>query len=96
MLVALLIKLEKLVLSSRVVNHKFVMAFKRVLVCLTALLAVAHTVPVPDTHALHEHRETLHPRWTKRDRIEGHKLLPMRIGLAQSNLDDVHSHLMDV
>jgi tripeptidyl-peptidase I len=77
-------------------NLALVMALKSLFVCLTGLLAVASAIPVPDTHAVHEERRTLHPRWTKKDRIESHKLLPMRIGLAQTNLDNVYEHLMDV
>ncbi|PVH73292.1 subtilisin-like protein [Cadophora sp. DSE1049] len=62
-------------------------------------LACASTfgaVVIPSHHEIHEKRNTLHPRWAKRDRVPPHKLLPMRIGLAQSDLDVGYEHLMEV
>lgn len=63
-------------------------------VALVALALQVSAIVVPRHLEVHEKRETLHPRWLKRDRVESHKLLPMRIGLTQSNLDDGHDHLM--
>lgn len=47
-------------------------------------------------HVVHEKRDTLPARWTKRDRVPRNKLLPMRIGLTQSNLEHAYDHLLDV
>ncbi|KAH8814814.1 peptidase S8/S53 domain-containing protein [Xylogone sp. PMI_703] len=58
--------------------------------------ALARALVIPEHHEVHEKRGQLHPRWTKRDRVEPHKLFPMRIGLTQSNLDRGHDYLMDV
>ncbi len=66
------------------------------LVSLVALLVLANASAIPSHYEVHEKRETLHPRWTKRDRVESHKLFPMRIGLTQTNLDMGYEHLMDV
>ena len=52
---------------------------------------------VPDTHALHE-RHGLHTsrKWTKRHKLAKNVVLPMRIGLKQSNLEAGHNRLMDM
>ncbi|KAI0477091.1 putative protease S8 tripeptidyl peptidase I [Xylariaceae sp. FL0804] len=57
--------------------------------------AIAGT-SVPATHTLHERRELSSSRWIKRDRVAAHRQLPVRIGLAQSNLDKAHDYLMEV
>ena len=72
------------------------MARMRVLLCLVVLLGLIEGIVIPPLHEIHEKREALHPRWTKRDRVESHKLLPMRIGLTQANLENGYEHLMDV
>jgi tripeptidyl-peptidase-1 len=63
---------------------------------LVAAAAVINAVAISPHHEVHEKRQTLHPRWTKRDRVEFHKLFQMRIGLKQSNLEDGYRHLMEV
>jgi tripeptidyl-peptidase-1 len=63
---------------------------------LAAAAAVVNAVAIPPQHEVHEKRQTLHPRWAKRDRVESHKLFQMRIGLKQSNLEDGYRHLMEV
>ena len=63
---------------------------------VVAVLGLIEASAIPSHHEVHEKRGTLHPRWTKRDRVESHKLLPMRIGLTQSNLENGYDHLMDV
>lgn len=74
------------------------MALRATLLVLTLGLAwTADAAPSRETkHVLHEKRDSLPARWTKRDRVPREKLLPMRIGLAQSNLDKVYEHLLDV
>lgn len=62
----------------------------------TVLLAAAVGLAsaVPDTHVVHEKREWESSRWVRRGRIADDALLPVRIGLTQTNLDRVHEHLM--
>ncbi|KAL9614182.1 MAG: hypothetical protein Q9167_001334 [Letrouitia subvulpina] len=52
--------------------------------CLTASTIAA---PAPVANVLHEKRENAPRFWVKRDRVAPHVLLPVRIGLTQSNLD---------
>ena len=66
---------------------------------LTGLLALAAASPVPDSHVLHEKRDTSFrsaSRWVKRDRLSGNTVLPVRIGLKQQNLHKGAEWLMDV
>jgi tripeptidyl-peptidase-1 len=67
------------------------------LVALLVAAAVAvNAVAIPPLHEVHEKRQSLHQRWTKRDRVESHKVFQMRVGLKQSNLEKGYEHLMDV
>ncbi|KAI0442323.1 subtilisin-like protein [Xylaria telfairii] len=52
---------------------------------------------IPSTHALHE-RHATHwgNKWTKRAKVPANAILPMRIGLKQSNLEAGHHKLMDL
>ncbi|KAK8006812.1 hypothetical protein PG989_000802 [Apiospora arundinis] len=51
----------------------------------------------PATHNLHErHVPRLEHQWTKRAKVHSRTMLPMRIGLKQSNLDAGHDRLMDI
>lgn len=63
---------------------------------LVAAAALVNAVAISPHHEIHEKRQILHPRWTKRDRVESHKLFQMRIGLKQSNLEKGYQHLMGV
>lgn len=72
------------------------MAPVKTLFGLLALVAGLDAIALPPQHEVHEKRETLSARWTKLDRVESHKLLPMRIGLTQSNIEDGYEHLMNV
>lgn len=72
------------------------MANLRFLIGICAVVALSNALAIPPHYEIHEKRETLHPRWTKRDRVEPHKLLPMRIGLTQANLENGYDHLMEV
>ncbi|KAI0398917.1 subtilisin-like protein [Xylaria palmicola] len=52
---------------------------------------------VPSTHALHErHAPHWDQKWAKRAKVPADALLPMRIGLKQSNLEAGHHKLMDI
>ena len=65
------------------------------LVALLALAAVSTAVPLQG-HVSHEKRDYTSSQWIRRDRVPAHAVIPMRIGLAQRNLDDGANHLMDV
>ncbi len=67
-----------------------------ILSCALALVALTNAIVIPLHHEVHEKRETLAPRWAKRGRVEEHKLLSMRIGLTQANVENGYEHLMDV
>lgn len=51
---------------------------------------------VPSTHGVHEQRDVHSSRWTKLGRVRPEAILPVRIALAQNNLDKGHDYLMDV
>jgi len=72
------------------------MALLKTVLSVLACVSTLGAVVIPSHHAVHEKRGNLHPRWARRDRVPPHKLLPMRIGLAQSNLDVGYEHLMEV
>ena len=47
-------------------------------------------------HVVHEKRTSTHPRWVKAARLHPRSVLPMRIGLTQSNLESAEDYMMDV
>jgi tripeptidyl-peptidase-1 len=52
---------------------------------------------LPETYVLHERRDVDFPSGlVKRDRVDSSLVLPMRIGLRQSNLDKAEAWLMEV
>lgn len=58
---------------------------------LAALAATAVALPTSNApHVLHEKREFTHPVWVKRSEVPTGRMLPVRIGLTQSNLDRGH------
>ncbi|PSR77407.1 putative protease S8 tripeptidyl peptidase I [Coniella lustricola] len=66
-------------------------------------ITVAGTVSAPDTHTIHERRglssssqSSLSSRWTKRSRVDGTSILPVRIGLTQSNLEAAQDQLLRI
>lgn len=69
--------------------------FGRLTLFLVALAAVVNAAPTPaEHHVVHEKCEVLSSAWVKRDRLSGERYLPMRIGLAQSELENAEYHLM--
>lgn len=51
---------------------------------------------VPHTHVLHERQVPhLSRTWAKKVKVPGSTILPMRVGLRQTNLEDGHDLLMD-
>lgn len=63
---------------------------------LVALAASAFAIPTSTSHAVHEKRSA--HSWTKVNNAkpDGNLVLPVRIGLTQSNLHDGHDLLMSV
>jgi tripeptidyl-peptidase-1 len=52
---------------------------------------------VPGTHKLHErHLDHWSAQWTKRAKVPSKEMLPMRIGLKQSNLDAGRDRLYEM
>lgn len=52
--------------------------------------------PTPHNYVVHERRDALPSVWVEESRLDKGALLPMRIGLTQSNLDRGHDLLMEV
>jgi tripeptidyl-peptidase-1 len=52
-----------------------------------ALAATAFSSPIHNTLTVHEKRTELPRGWTKRNELRRRALLPMKIGLAQNNLE---------
>jgi len=65
---------------------------------LAALVATAACAPSGrrSTHVLHEKRTATSGRWEKRDRLHPDVVIPLRIGLTQSDLDTGYERLMEV
>ena len=61
------------------------MRFLLPLLACTVSCVVA--VPAPAPHVVHEKRDYAPLSWTKRARVDPTLLLPVRIGLTQSNLE---------
>lgn len=61
-----------------------------------ALAGAAAALPSPTGHTLHEKREASSPKWVKRDKLPSDAIIPMRVGLAQRNIEQGHDFLMDV
>jgi tripeptidyl-peptidase-1 len=63
---------------------------------LAALLVGANASPTPG-HVVHERRiASSASRWAKRDKLMSSTVLPMKIGLRQSNLHRADEYIMDV
>lgn len=63
---------------------------------LAAFLATCSASPPAIPHVIHERRRSVPHGWAKRDELSGRTVLPMRIALAQSNLDKGEEWLMEV
>jgi tripeptidyl-peptidase-1 len=60
------------------------------------VLQQAASLPSHATHVIHEKRQITSSQWVKRSKVPPHQVLPVRIGLAQKNLDRGHDFLMDM
>jgi tripeptidyl-peptidase-1 len=72
------------------------MFVKLSVVTAIAALVNAAPAPAPINHVVHEERTIPSRDWTKGARIEKSAVIPMRIGLTQTNLDKGYGYLMDV
>ncbi|PVH88867.1 putative Tripeptidyl-peptidase sed1 [Cadophora sp. DSE1049] len=72
------------------------MLSKKVVALLAVFVSFSEAVPTPGTHSLHEKRSSLPRLWSRGDRVDKNAILPVRIGLAQQNMEDSYGHLMDV
>jgi hypothetical protein len=65
---------------------------------LLILAGVANVLgfPVAPRHVVHERRDVLPEYWIEESRLDKQERLPVRIGLAQSNLDHGHDLLMEM
>ena len=70
------------------------MLFK--LLCASTFVVTGLALPASTASRLHEKREALSDSVVRRDRVHKDVIIPMRIGLAQSNLDKGYDHVMDV
>ena len=64
---------------------------------LVAFVAVSNAVPTPSYRSPHEKRSSLPRLWARGNRVNGDDILPVRIGLTQSNIEEYgYEHLLDV
>lgn len=68
---------------------------------LAATLTLCEASPAPHssdrgTHVVHEKRSEASSPWVKGPKVDKDAILPIRIGLTQSNLENGYDHLMDV
>jgi hypothetical protein len=57
---------------------------------------VASCLATNREHVIHERREQTLATWSKRSRAHPNAIVPVRIGLSQSNLEDAEDLLMEV
>jgi tripeptidyl-peptidase I len=63
---------------------------------VASIVAFSNAAPASIKHVIHEKRQTPASDWVKAARIEASAVLPMRIGLTQTNLEKGHDYLMEV
>ena len=63
---------------------------------VAAIAALVNAAPAPSSHVVHEERTILSQDWVKGARIEKSAVIPMRIGLTQTNLETGYDRLMEV
>ncbi|KAL5364711.1 peptidase S8/S53 domain-containing protein [Aspergillus floccosus] len=68
---------------------------RRSFLFLGAIAAGVLAAPAPSDYVVHERRDFLPAEWGAEKPLDGSTILPMRIGLSQSNLDRGHDLLME-
>ncbi|KAF3394531.1 Tripeptidyl-peptidase sed1 [Penicillium rolfsii] len=71
----------------------FAMMKSSMLLLLGAAVAVI-AMPAPHEYVVHERRDHIPSSWIQGKKLDGSTILPVRIGLTQSNLDRGHDLLM--
>ncbi|EMC93369.1 hypothetical protein BAUCODRAFT_113640 [Baudoinia panamericana UAMH 10762] len=66
------------------------------LLAFGAFAAASLASPLTSTHSIHERRSEIPAGWTRRDVLDRRAILPVKIGLAQSNLDKAADWLHEV
>lgn len=81
-------------------SQHIIMLHQTLLVALAAGLALASPIQkreVPASHRVHErHLPHWSTQWTKRSKVPSSEVLPMRIGLKQSNLEAGRERLLEM
>jgi tripeptidyl-peptidase-1 len=68
----------------------------RSLLLTLAVVAIVLRFPVASRHVVHERQDALPEYWIEESRLDKQERLPVRISLAQSNLDHGHDLLMEM
>ncbi|KAK2624864.1 hypothetical protein QTJ16_006057 [Diplocarpon rosae] len=63
---------------------------------ILGLAALCNAAPSPLKYVIHEERAVENRDWVRSSRLEKSAILPMKIGLSQTNLDMGYEYLMDV
>ena len=63
---------------------------------LLAAAAAVMGLPAPHDYVVHERRDNIPGSWVQSKKLDGSTVLPVRIGLSQSNLDRGHDLLMEM
>ncbi|TGO32531.1 hypothetical protein BHYA_0309g00090 [Botrytis hyacinthi] len=61
-----------------------------------AIAAIVNAAPSSVKHVVHEKRNAPPSDWVKGSRLEGSAIVPMRIGLTQTNLDNGYDYLIEL
>ncbi|KAK0113865.1 hypothetical protein ONS95_014107 [Cadophora gregata] len=77
-------------------NHRLVFTMFVKLSAVLSFAALCCAAPSPIKHVLHEERAVERRDWIKGSRLEKSAVVPMKIGLTQTNLDLGYDYLMDV
>jgi tripeptidyl-peptidase-1 len=72
------------------------MFIKLSVIAAIAALVNAAPSPSPLNHVVHEKRTAPSAEWTKAARLEKSAIIPMRIGMTQTNLEKGYDFLMEV
>jgi tripeptidyl-peptidase-1 len=66
------------------------------ILAVSALLTGSIAAPTAKRHVIHERRDRIPLNWTKSSKLNADSILPLRIGLTQSNLDKAEELLWEV
>lgn len=72
------------------------MRFSALVVALASSATTSLAAPSSSKHVLHEKRDGKPHLWEKRDRATPSQVLPIRIGLRQSNLENAERYIYEV